>query len=235
VFFTDSEQGAVRKISPAGIITNYAGSGAPGGTTGDGGPATQASLNLPFALALDTVGNLYITDPEINRVRKVTPGGIITTFAGSGGAGVGGFSGDGGPATQAQLYYPRGVGAGAVGNIYIADSLNHRIRKVAPNGIITTIAGAGEEGFSGDGGPAAQARINFPHGLAVDYSGSLLIIDYGNLRVRRITPDGIINTIAGGASGDGPSGDGGPATQARFSTPFNLAVDASGNIYVAEA
>ncbi|MGE0131651.1 MAG: SBBP repeat-containing protein [Blastocatellales bacterium] len=226
VFFVDSDQGAVRKISSAGIITNYAG----------GDQTTQASIGAPFALALDKAGNLYVTDLSLNRVHKISPGGIITTVAGSGPPGVGGFGGDGGPATQAQLNDPRGVAVDAAGNVYIADSNNHRIRKVdAATGIITTVAGTGEAGFSGDGGPATQAKIATPHGLAFDKAGNLLISDYGNLRIRRIASDGVINTIAGGASGDGPSGDGGPATQARFMTPFSLTVDASDNIYVAES
>jgi len=146
--------------------------------------------------------------------------------------------GDGGPATSAQLNYPQGLAVDAGGNIFIADSQDHRIRKVTPAGIITTVAGSsplpGKGGFSGDGGPAVNAQLNCPTDVAVDRAGNLYIADYENQRIRRVSPDGIISTIAGNGT-QGYSGDGGPATRASLWWPTALAVDAAGNIYVADS
>jgi uncharacterized protein (TIGR03437 family) len=232
LLFTDSEAGAVRKVSPAGIITNFAGAGDLSASLGDGGPATRASLIQPFALAVDQTGNVYITDAGLSTVRKVAPNGIITTVAGVAANEPGRYAGDGGPATQARLNNPRGVAVDAAGNVYIADTTNHRVRKVNRDGIITTVAGTGQEAFGGDGGPATQAQLALPGGLALDTQGNLLIIDYGNQRIRRLSPAGIITTIAGGST----SGDENiPATQAGLGNVFNLAVDLAGNIYLADA
>ena len=207
---------------------------------GDGGPATSASLNEPAGVAVDPAGNLYIADQFNDRVRKVSPGGIITTVAGNGDLG---FSGDGGPAVNASLARPTGVAVDAAGNLYIADQLNHRIRKVDTGGVITTVAGSGAAGidgggFSGDGGPATSASLAFPGDVVVDAAGNLYIADTYNQRVRKVSPDGIITTMAGsgptGFDAGGFSSDGGPATSARLNNPLGVAMDAAGNLYIAD-
>jgi sugar lactone lactonase YvrE len=217
----------VRKVSPGGTITTFAGTGARG-FSGDGGPATSAQLESPGGLAVDRKGNVYIADGS--RVRKVDPGGTITTFAGTGRWG---FSGDGGPATSAQLKSPKGVAVDGKGNVYIADSNNLRVRKVDPGGTITTFAGTGSRGFSGDGGPATSAQLNYPWGLAVDGKGNVYIAD-GSSRVRKVSVGGTITTFAGTGI-RGSSGDGGLATSAQLNYPSGLAVDRQGNVYIADA
>jgi uncharacterized protein (TIGR03437 family) len=219
----------IRRVTPAGGITTVAGNGS-GGFSGDGGPATSASLSDPFGVAVDAAGNLYIADTSNYRVRKVSPSGIISTVAGNG---VEGFSGDGGPATSASLSDPFGVAVDAAGDLYIAHPYHHRVRKVSPSGIITTVAGNGSGGFSGDGGPAAAASLNEPLGVAVDAAGNLYIADRNNYRVRKVSSSGIITTVAGNG-GYMFSGDGGPATSASLAYPSGVAVDAAGNLYIAD-
>ena len=199
-----------------------------GGFAGDGGPAVAARLNLPYDVAVDSSGNLYITDRNNHRIRKVDSTGTITTIAGTG---KDGFSGDGGPATQAQLNFPTGVAVDGEGNLYIADAPNDRIRKVDSIGTITTIAGTGEQGFSGDGGPATQAQLDHPRAVAVDGEGNLYIADRNNNRIRKVDSTGTITTIAGGG---GFGEDGGPATQVRLNLPYGVAVDGTGNLYIAD-
>ena len=199
-----------------------------GDFAGDGGPAVAARLNLPYDVAVDSSGNLYITDRNNHRIRKVDSTGTITTIAGTG---KDGFSGDGGPATQAQLNFPTGVAVNGEGNLYIADVGNHRIRKVDSTGTITTFAGTGERGFGGDGGPAIQAQLDAPTGVAVDGAGNLYIADRNNSRIRKVDSIGTITTIAGGG---GFGEDGGPAIQARLSLPYSVAVDGAGNLYIAD-
>jgi RHS repeat-associated protein len=184
-------------------------------------------------ITLDAYGALYIADSSNHRIRKVTPDGIITTVAG---IGIGAYSGDGGPATAAHLYNPHGVAVDAKGTLYIADTFNNSIRKITPNGVITTVAGivAGYNwGFSGDGGPATAAKLNQPKAIAVDAQGTLYVGDAGNYRVRKITPDGIISTVAGtGVYAN--SGDGGPATSAAVTEVHGIAIDAHGALYLAD-
>jgi len=211
------------------VITTLAGSGTPT-FSGDGGLMAQASLNAPFGIAFAANGSLYISDHGNHRIRRVGPDGIMTTVAGNGTAG---FSGDGGAATQAKLYYPSGIAVTADGSLYIADLYNHRIRRVGPDGIITTVAGNGTAGFSGDGGSAPQAALNFPHGIAVTADGSLYIDDTSNSRIRRVGPDGVITTVAGNGTA-GFSGDGGPALQASFNYPTAIAMGADGSVYIAD-
>jgi hypothetical protein len=229
LYIADSGRHRIRKVTPDGIITTVAGNGIEG-YSGDGGAATAASLRWPYGVAVDATGNLYIADADNHRIRKVTQDGIITTVAGNG---IGGYSGDGGAATAASLYYPRDVAVDAAGNLYIADSDNHRIRKVTSAGIITTVAGKGTGGYSGDGGAATSASLLWPHGVAVDATGNLYIADKNNNRIRKVTPSGIISTVAGNGA-YGYSGDGGPATAASLQWPHGVAVDAAGNLYIAD-
>ena len=199
-----------------------------GGSNGDGGPAVQAKLEEPSDVAVDSSGNLYITDYRNNRIRKVNTSGIITTVAGTG---VGGYSGDGGSSIKAMLNRPAGIVVDSSGNLYIADARNHRIRKVDTSGTITTIAGTGEEGFSGDGGPATAARLDSPTDLAVDSPGNLYIADNGNHRIRRVDTSGTITSVAG-TGVEGYSGDGNKAVEARLHYPSDVEVDTSGNLYI---
>src|SRR5207249_11247016 len=167
---------------------------ADGGFSADGGPAPAGRLLAPAGVGLDPAGNLHIAHPADHRIRKVTPGGTISTYAGSGNFG---FSGDGGPATAAELNFPRDVALDPAGNLYIADSGNSRIRKVSPGGTISTYAGSGSRGFSGDGGPATAAQLNIPVGVALDPAGDLYIADGANHRIRKATSGGTISTDAG--------------------------------------
>jgi sugar lactone lactonase YvrE len=212
-----------------GVITTMAGDGMEG-YSGDGGPATKAELNLPSGVALDASGNLFIADNYNSRIRKVATNGIITTVAGNGKYG---YSGDGGPATKAELTGPSGVALDASGNLFIADTDNSVIRKVATNGIITTVAGNGKYGYSGDGGPATKAELTGPFGVTLDASGNLFIADSGNFRIREVGTNGIITTVAGNGF-RGCSGDAGPATNAKLCYPQNVAVDAFGNLLIAD-
>lgn len=204
---------------------------------GDDGPAIQARLLEPTGVAVDGDGNFYITDTGNQRVRKVDTNGIITTFAGSGKRG---YAGDGGPALEAQFNCPAGIAIDEEdGSVYVADKCNNRIRKVDTNGIITTFAGSGERGpFAddtaiGDGGPAADARLRLPTGLAFDAAGNLYITDPGNHRIRKVDTQGIITTVAG--SGERSfSGDEGPAEEAQLSAPSGFEIDVDGNLYIAD-
>ncbi|HXM41748.1 MAG TPA: hypothetical protein VN924_10870 [Bryobacteraceae bacterium] len=215
--------------APQFTITTVAGNGS-AGYSGDGGPATNAELNGPRGVTEDLFGNLYIAEFYGQRVRKVTPGGTITTFAGNG---IQGFSGDGGPATSAELNGPYRVTVDLAGNVYIPDSSNCRIRKVSPDGTITTIAGNGFQGYSGDGGPATSASLTYPEAVAFDSAGNYYIADEGANVVRKVNPSGTITTAAGtGVSGY--SGDGGPATSATLDGPVGVQVDSSDDLYISD-
>jgi sugar lactone lactonase YvrE len=216
----------VRKVDRHGIITTVAGTGERG-FSGDGGPATKAQLDVPFAVAADREGNLYITDENNYRIRKVDKDGIITTFAGTG---EGGYSGDGGPATSAKLRDPGGIAFDAPGNLYVADYTS--VRKIDPSGTITTVAGTGQFGFSGDGGPATEAKLT-AYDVALDHKGNIYICDLENQRIRKVDRDGIIHTVAGSGK-KGYSGDGGPATKAALKDPWGIAADREGNVYIAD-
>jgi sugar lactone lactonase YvrE len=201
------------------------------GYSGDGGPATDAALNAPGGMCVDGAGNVYFADVSNNCVRKINTAGIITTVAGNNTAGL---SGDGGPATSAQLNEPMAVAVDTSGNLYIVDNSNHCIRKVNATGIITRFAGTGVMGFSGDGGLAISAQLHYPEGVAVDGSGNVFVCDAGNERVRKVDASGIITTVAGSGS-VGSYGDRGPATAAAFVIMYGIAVDDTGNIYIADA
>ena len=225
LYIADTYNNSIRKVS-GGTITTVAGPGTPG-ILGDGGPATSAELFLPYSVSIDSSGNLYIADTNDHRVRLVA-NGIISTLAGDGGEG---FSGDGGPAAAAQLNGPEGVAVDAGGNVYIADSGNLRVRKVSA-GIITTVAGHGSGGFVGDGGPAGNAQLDNPSGVAMDSQDNLYIADTGNHAIRMVS-QGSITTVAGNGTA-GYSGDGGKATSAQLNSPLGVAVDAAGNLYIAD-
>ncbi len=232
LYIADTANSRVRKISAAtGIITTIAGRGL-GPLAGDGGPATQATLNAPRAVAVDGAGNLLIADTSNHRIRKVdAKTGIITTIAGTDP----GFAGDNGPATAAALTSPRGLTVDASGNIFVADTFNHRIRRIdAVSRIITTVAGSGQSGFSGDSQSASAAMLNSPGGITVDVAGNLFIGDTSNHRVRRVDAStGIITTVAGTGVADF-SGDNGPATRAALSSPYGVATDGAGNLLIVD-
>lgn len=285
LYIADSNHSVVRKVSPNGIISTVAGNGT-AGYSGDGGTATAAQLKEPFALALDSVGNLYIADKGSYVVRKVDSTGRISTVAGNGsyeyttdgvlatatgigipsslavdgtgtlyigdevktavrkvdtsgiitkvtGTGINGFSGDGGPARTAVIGNPAALAVDLTGSLYIADFSNARIRKMDTNGVISTVAGSGTAGYSGDGGPATAARISYPKSLAIDAAGNLYIGDGTNARVRKVTPSGVISTVVGNGT-TGYSGNGGSATSAQIYVPAALAVDAASNLYLSD-
>jgi sugar lactone lactonase YvrE len=200
-----------------------------GGFVGDGGAATKASFEMPSYIAQDKSGNLYISDFSGQRIRKVTPAGIISTYAGTG---ISGFSGDDGPASSAKLSYPTGLVFDSAGDLILADGGNNRVRMIDPSGTITTIAGTGAAGYGGDGGPAIKATFNQTWGLTYDPAGNLYITDIGNCVVRIINSSGIINTFAGNGT-CGYGGDGGPATSANLNFPRGI-VFAGGNLYIAD-
>jgi len=214
-------------LSNPGIITTVAGGGS--GGLGDGGPATNGNLNVPSDVAVDNSGNLYIADYYHSLIRKVDTNGIITTVAGGGSGGLG----DGGPATNATLSTAYAVTVDAVGSLLIADSGNHRIRKVDTNGIISTIAGNGANGYSGDGGQATNASLSYPDGVIVDGFGNMFIGDSSNNRIREVNSNGIITTFAGNGTA-AFSGDGGPATNASLNSPTFMALDSSGHLFFAD-
>ena len=226
----DSFNNRIIRITPAGNATVIAGLGFPPGAgySGDGGLAANAQLNTPLGVAVDSSGNIFIGDSNNSRIRKIGTNGIITTVAGNG---TFGFSGDGGPATSAQLNRPSGVAVDAAGNLYIVDNSNSRIRMVNTSGVISTIAGTGVNGGAGDGGPAIAAQLFLPTSIAIDAAANLYVTDSG--RVRKIVVGGNINTVAGGGCCNN-LGDGGPATAATFNNPNGLALDPSGDIFIAD-
>jgi len=228
LYLRDSNNFRIRKIDTAGKITTVAGTGT-GGVSGDGGPAIAAQVTSAGGLLADRQGNLYIAELLQCRVRKIDTAGIITTIAGTG---VCNDSGDNASATRAQLNQPAGLVMDAQGFLYISEKIGNRIRRLDPNGTITTTAGVGIDGFSGDGGNSAQAQFSSPVAMAIDSQGNIFVADRDNRRVRRFTYGGNINTVVGkGAS----IGDGGLAAAARLSFAADIAIDSKGNLYIADS
>lgn len=230
VYIADTADNKIRIVDTTGTINTIAGAGAQG-LGGDGGSATAALLDLPVGVSVDSAGNVLIADTGNQRVRIVS-GGVIQTLAG------GGNGGDGGAATSAILAGPYGVAEDSAGNLYIADQGNNRIRKLTGT-TITTVAGTGSVGYTGDNGPATSATLNAPSSVVVDGSGNIFIGDNGNLVVRRVDAiSGAITTVAGNGNSCFPTtstcGDAGPATSASLTSPQNIALDASGNLYIAD-
>ncbi len=229
LYFTDENNNRVRMVNTAGIITTIAGNGT-AGYNGDGGQATFAELHDPVGLTFDVKGNLYIVDDANNKIRKINTLGIISVFAGNG---TQGFSGDGGQATNAELNLPADIAFDAIGDLYITDQINNRIRKIDTLGIISTIAGNGTTGYSGDGGQATHAELSNPAGICLDAIGNLYIADSFNDRIRKVNTLGIITTLAGiGATGY--SGDGGQATAAELNRPARVTIDFADNLFITD-
>jgi hypothetical protein len=238
LYIADSANHAIRKIDHVThVITTVVGQGGHNGSSGDGGPATEAKIDGPKGVLFDRDWDMIITDSGNDKIRRVDAAtGIITTIAGTG---ITGESGDGGPATKANLTEPRTMALAADGSLLFTEPRVNRIRRVDLSGIITTFAGTGKAGFSGDGGPATRAQLNFNRGVAVDGAGTVWIADSLNQRIRKVDAAGIITTAAGSGktcytTPDNSCGDGGPATTAGFATPRALEFDEAGNLYVAD-
>lgn len=230
LYVADVDNHRIRRIATNGTITTVAGNGTRG-DSGDGGPATAATLAEPTGVAVAPSGDLYIADFAAHRVRRIATDGTITTLAGTG---VSGYSGDGGLASAARLNEPSALAVDAAGNVYIADSGNERVRRVGPDGTITTVAGTGVFGTTGDGGSAIAARLAIPTGLAIDTTGNLYIAEQGSHRVRQVTPDGTITTLAGSRV-RGFDGDAGAAVNAELANSRALAFSPDGAVYIADA
>ena len=231
LYIAEERVGRVRRVSTSGLIQTVAGGGLPtGSSVGDGGPATQARLVDPVAVAWDPVAGLRVVDYLGNRVRGLLPNGNIYTVAGDGEPG---YRGDSAPASQSRLNRPRAAAFDREGNLYVADSFNHRIRKIGANGMVITVAGSGVRGYYGDGGRAAEAQLNAPQGVAVDLAGQIYIADSGNHAIRRVSPEGILSTVAG-TGVRGYAGDGVNATLAALNSPAAVAVDANGLLLIAD-
>ncbi len=229
MFIADELNNVVRKINPAGIISTFAGN-THNGYFGDGGAATSAELSKPTDLVFDDDGNLYVAEYGNGVIRKIDTSGIITTFAGNG---MSGYDGDGGPATNAKLNDPLGMIFDKKGNLYFSNNGFRVVRKVSTSGVITTIAGTGIGGYSGDGGPATSAKIRLTGYLAIDDTGNIYIPDYLNHRVRKVDTFGIISTIIGnGLSGNG--GDGGPALVANIGNMWSVLLDSTCSMYISD-
>ncbi len=228
MFIADYYNHVIRKVDTSGIITTIAGNGS-GGFSGDGGQATAASLYYPTSVGFDNNSNMFIVDEANDRVRKVTPLGVITTFAGGGS-----MSGGGIPAINCAMNRPGGIAVDTSGRVYVADVDNARICRIDLSGILIEYAGTATAGYGGDGGPATAAQFNHPLRLSIERNGTLYVGDQRNNRARKIDPTGIVTTIAGTGTA-GFSGDGGPATAADFDGPQGVCTDAGGNLYIVDA
>ncbi|WP_377154818.1 NHL repeat-containing protein [Roseateles sp. UC29_93] len=221
VYVADSNNNLIRKITPAGDVTTLAGSLASGATDGNG---AAARFSAPFGVGVDGSGNVYVADTSNNLIRKITPAGDVTTLAGSGAQGA-----DNGFGVLAKFTLPVGVGVDSVGNVYVADTTNHLIRKITPAGDVTTLAGSGQAGAANGNG--LSAAFNYPAGVAVDRGGNVYVADSGNNLIRRITPAGDVTTLAGSGASGSVNGIG---ANSSFRQPEGVAVDSDGNVYVAD-
>ncbi len=233
VYIADLGNNRIRKTTPAGDTTTLAGNGLNGYVDGTGGPTGTTQFSSPFGVAVDGAGNVYVTEIGNDRIRKITPTGATTTLAGNGTAGY--VDGTGGPTGTTQLDNPTGVAVDTVGNVYVADLGNNRIRKITPTGATTTLAGNGLNGYvDGTGGPTGTTQFNNPLGVAVDGAGNVYVADYANQRIRKITPAGATTTLAGNGTAGYLDGTGGPTGTTQFNNPHGVAVDTTGNVYVAD-
>ena len=230
VYVADFDNQRIRKITPTGDTTTLAGNGTYGFIDGTGGPLGATQFRSPNSVAVDAAGNVYVTDANNNRIRKITPTGDTTTLAGNGTQGF--VDGTGGPGGATQFSGPNGVAVDAAGNVYIADTGNQRIRKITPTGDTTTLAGNGTAGYVDGSGSNTQFRD--PNGVAVDAAGNVYVSDFSNHRIRKITPTGATTTLAGNGTGGFVDGTGGPTGTTRFRNPNGVAVDAAGTVYVAD-
>ncbi len=237
IYIADSANHVIRKVDSSGTIVTVAGAGGKSGDSGDGGPGTSALIQGPKGIILDGRGGLLIADSGNDRVKRLDlSSGVISLVAGTGDPG---GAGDGGPATDAQLVEPRTLAVGPDGSIYIAEPKVHRVRRVDPQGVISIFAGTGRAGFTGDGGPAGRAQLNFPRGVGADAAGNVYIADSLNQRIRRIDAGGMIATVAGRGkacyySPNNNCGDGGPPLEAGFATPRAVESTAAGDLYIAD-
>ncbi len=235
IYFVDEYNNRVRKVDLAGTITTIAGKDsvwlAPH-PNGDGGPATNAKLCYPTGIAVDTLGNVYIAEQQMQLIRKINTAGIITTFAGQ--LNLADWTGDGGPATAAKLWKPFALAFDKLGNLYVTEKFNFDVRKITPAGIISTVAGSQSSGSTGNGGPATAATFTDPRGITVDKNGNIYIADGTSNVVRKVDASGTIHAFAGTGTGGTFSGEGIPATDAVFYYPFGLASDDSGYVYIAD-
>ncbi|MCF8459640.1 MAG: T9SS type A sorting domain-containing protein [Flavobacteriales bacterium] len=232
LFIAEDYNHVVRKIDANGYISTVAGTGVMG-FSGDGGIATNAQMNRVAAVAVDNAGNIYLSDADNFRIRKVDALGNINTIAGNGDEG---YSGDGGLAINAELGFVSGICLDPLGNVYLANQTYHNIRKIDGAGIITTVAGdgSGNPGYGGEGVVAATSMVNSPAAVFMDANGNLFFSEFGGFRIRKINTSGILTTVAG-TGNFGSSGDGGPAINAQLLYPYGLVVDAAGVIYVCES
>lgn len=235
LYIADTGAHRIRKVNTEGIITTVVGVGQRG-FSGDGGPAVEAKIAAPHDMVFDSEGNLYFTDSYNHSIRKVDTNGVITTVAGTGKSG---YSG-GGPAVEAQLNTPQGIAIDREGNILIADTFNHFIRKIDKQGIITTIAGSHPWGYEGDGGPATKALMSVPQAVEVGPDGTIYISDSGNSRIRKIDSSGVIHHVVGsgpaaGLFGAGYTGDSGLAEKGQVFTAADIAFDSAGNLYISDS
>ena len=230
MYVADCGNFVIRKINALGVIYTIAGN-RKCNYSGDGGPAVNASIKWPLAIAVDNNNNLLIVDNAGNSIRKVSATGIITTICGNG---VAGYSGDGGPATNAMIDAPTDVAVDKRGNIYVADNGNNRIRVITPNGSINTFAGTGAEGYDEDGTTATNCKLSHPYGIFIDSKDNVYVSDNGNSVIRKIDRNKLVSTVAGTAGKPGYKGDGGDATKCEISNPGGIAIDREGNLLVAD-